>query len=230
MSEAVGASADPSALLRLMTWLSPAFPVGGFAYSHGLESAIAERAITNAATLSAWLETLLLRGSGWNDLVLFAEGFRAEVARDGARMVAVCELATALGGSMERRAETRALGMAFDAAALPWRDGGTPAADPAEAPYPVAVARLAAGAGIALPSALAAYAHGFCANLVAVATRLVPLGQSQMVAVLHRLEAAQIEAAGRAESSTLDDLGSSAILSDIAAMRHESMTTRLFRS
>jgi urease accessory protein len=224
------ADADPAALLRLMTWLSPAFPVGGFAYSHGLESAIAERRIGDAGTLSAWLETLLLRGSGWNDLVLFAEAFRAAGAGDAARMAAVRELAVALGGSRERRAETQALGTAFEAAALPWRDPSDARPDLADAPYPVAVARLAADAGIKLSDALAAYAHGFCANLVSVATRLVPLGQSQMVTVLHRLEPTQIEAARRAEGSTLDDLGSSSILSDIAAMRHESMATRLFRS
>lgn len=219
-----------SALLRLMTWLSPAFPVGGFAYSHGLESAIAERRVADAATLSKWLETLLLRGSGWNDLVLFAEAFRAAKDLDSTRMAAVCELALALGGSMERRAETQALGAAFGAAAQPWHDAAATTADLPDAPYPVAVGRLAGVGDIALLDALTAYAHGFCANLVAVATRLVPLGQSQMVLVLHALEPVQLSAARRAEGSTLDDLGSSSFLSDIAAMRHETMTTRLFRS
>ena len=223
-------AADPSALLRLMTWLSPSFPVGGFAYSHGLESVIAEHRITDAATLTDWLRTLIARGSGWNDLVLFAEAYRATVAADAARLDAVSDLAIALAGSMERRAETRALGAAFGAASLPWQGADEAAADLSDAPYPVAVAGLAAGAGIPLRDALTAYAHGFAANLVAVATRLVPLGQRQMVVVLRQLEATQIEAAQRAEHATLDDLGSSSILSDIAAMRHESMTTRLFRS
>jgi urease accessory protein len=213
------------ALLRLLTWLSPSFPVGAFAFSHGLESAIDARQITDADTLYDWVRTLLEHGSGWNDLVLFAEAHAA--AGDPARLQDVADLAVALGGTRERRLETLALGAAFIAASAPWCED---AGDLPDAPYPVAVGRLAAAEGVPLEPALTAYAHAFAATLVTAATRLVPLGQGDMVRVTKRLEPVILDAANRAADSTLDDLGSAAILSEIAAMRHETMETRLFRS
>lgn len=218
---------DPRALVRLMTWLSPGFPVGAFAYSHGLECAIADARVTGGETVFGWVRTLLLHGSGWNDLVLFAEAHRAASAGDLERLAETIGLGRALGGSKERREETMALGVAFAAAAAPWAEDG---AEPGDAPYPVAVARVAAAQGVALEEGLAAFAQSFAASLVAAATRLVPLGQGTTVAVLRRLEPIVLAAAARAARSTLDDLGSAAILSDISAMRHETLPTRLFRS
>lgn len=214
-----------AALLRLLTWLSPAFPVGAFAFSHGLESAISARQVVDAETLFGWVHTLLVHGSGWNDLVLFAEAHAA--ASDPVRLQSVAELAVALGGSRERRTETLALGAAFTLASAPWR---TAPADLPDASYPVAVGRLAAAEGVPLQPALTAFAHAFAATLVTAATRLVPLGQGDMVRVTKCLEPVILAAAERAAGSTLDDLGSAAILSDIAAMRHETLETRLFRS
>ncbi|MFD2238397.1 urease accessory protein UreF [Aureimonas populi] len=211
-------------LLTLLTWFSPAFPVGAFAYSHGLEAAVAQGRVTSAGALFDWVETLVLEGSGWNDLVLLAEGMRRAEARDAAGLDELAELALALSGSAERREETRALGEAFGRASLPWGAAGAPR------PYPLAVAERAAASGAREGDILAAYAHAFAANLVSAAVRLVPLGQSEAVAVMKRLEPVIAGAAHRAGMSTLDDLGSSAILSDIAAMRHESLPVRLFRT
>ena len=67
---------------RLAVWLSPAFPVGAFAYSHGLEWA-AERAwVRDRATLEAWLRDLLEHGAPHNDLILLAASARAMGRRD----------------------------------------------------------------------------------------------------------------------------------------------------
>jgi urease accessory protein len=216
---------DGAALLRLMTWLSPAFPVGAFGWSHGLEAAIAEGLVRDAESARGWIAALIGRGSGWNDLVLFASAYRAAMEQDEAAVAEVGDLALALAGSAERRAETAALGEAFAAAAEPW--GGGPAE---AAPYLVAVARVAAANGVPLGDALVAFAHAFSANLLSVAVRLVPLGQSQAVAVSKALEPVLLAAAGRAEGSSLDDLGQAALWSDIAAMRHETLQPRLFRS
>lgn len=211
-------TADDSGLLTLLTWFSPAFPVGAFAYSHGLETAVAEGVLTSAEAVGEWIEHLLVSGSGWNDLVLLREGLRADADAE------LAELAESLAGSAERRAETLALGAAFASAVRPWAGEGMPAA------YPVAVARAAQGLGLPVRTVLTAFAHGFSAGVVSAAVRLVPLGQNDAVVLLRRLEPVLAEAAGRAEASTLDDLGSSALLSEIAAMRHETLRTRLFRS
>lgn len=220
MSEGSGPAA---AALRLQVWLSPGFPVGAFAWSHGLEAAVAEERVGTAGEVRDWIAFLLRHGSGWNDLVLFAQGFRA--AGDPGRLAAVAELAEALAPSRERRAETLALGHAFAAAVAPWdADGAT------DAPYPIAVALAAARSGISLDAALVAFAGAFAANLVSAAVRLVPLGQSRAVAMLRELEPAILEAAARAAGSSTDDLGSAATLAEITAMRHETLPTRLFRS
>lgn len=221
--EAIGGPA----LLRLMTWLSPAFPIGAFAFSHGLEAAVEEGRLTDGEAVADWIDLLVTQGSGWNDLVLFAEAYRALAAGDGPRLSEVVDLARALAGSAERRGETLSLGDAFARSAAPWSAGEDPVAGEA---YPIAVARVALAGGVALRPALEAFAHGFAANLVSAATRLVPLGQSAAMQALHRLEPVLLAAAARAAASTPDDLGSAAILSDIAAMRHETLTTRLFRS
>src|SRR5690349_613344 len=80
-----------AALLRLMTWLSPAFPVGSFSYSHGLERAVHDGLVAGAGELQDWLEQLLEAGSAWNDAVLFAESWRR--AADEGDLMGLAELA-----------------------------------------------------------------------------------------------------------------------------------------
>lgn len=212
-------------LLRLLTWLSPAFPVGAFGYSHGLETAIREGAVSDPRTLSGWIIGLLEHGSGWTDAVLARAAWTAVTAEDHAALDEIAELAEALAPSAERRRETLAQGEAFLTAVAAW------APPPIiRAPYPVAVGAAAGAAGIPLEPALTAWLHAFASNLVSVAVRLVPLGQTDAVAVIAGLETTLLRVADRAAGSTLDDLGQCALVSDIAAMRHETLEGRLFIS
>ncbi len=219
-------------LVRLTTWLSPAFPVGAFSYSHGLEWLINSREIGAADPLQAWLRDILELGSGWNDAVLFAEAHRAAAADDTARLSRVAELAEALAPSRERHLETMAQGRAFVAAvAAAWPSPAIAwlAAEDGAA-YPVAVGAAAGSHAIPLDMALPAYLNAFAANLVSVGVRLIPIGQSaglKILAALHPLIAATAE---RAAQSTLDDLGSATMLADIASMRHETQYSRVFRT
>jgi urease accessory protein len=212
-------------LLRLLTWLSPAFPVGAFGYSHGLETAIREGAVTDARELTGWIAALLEHGSGWTDAVLARAAWTAVTAEDHAALDEIAELGEALAPSLERRRETMAQGEAFLTAVAAWHPPPI-----IRAPYCVAVGAAAGAAGIPLQPALTAWLHAFAANLVSVAVRAVPLGQSDAVAVIASLEGVILRTAARATASTLDDLGSGAILSDIAAMRHEILEGRLFIS
>lgn len=221
----MGEASDAPTLLRLLTWFSPAFPIGAFAYSGGLEAAVAEGRVRSAEAVRDWIAALAEHGNGWNDLVLFAEAYRAARNGDAVRSGEAAVLGIALASSAERRAETLHLGEAFARAGAAWGGAGSTGA-----PYPVAAARLAAGCGVSLEEALLAFAHAGGANLVSAATRLVPLGQSEAVPVLRQLEAIIARVAVRAAVSTLDDLGSAAIGSEIAAMRHETLAHRLFRS
>jgi urease accessory protein len=218
-----------AAQLRLLTWFSPAFPVGAFGYSHGLETAIREGRVGTSDQLAAWITGLLEHGSGWSDAVLF----RLAWAADEAEIAELAELAEALAPSRERHRETMQLGAAFVAAVRPWGRTRCPSFHDCaslSAPYPVVAGAACAAAAIPLPAALVAWLHGFAANLVSVAVRAIPIGQSDASSVLATLEPAILTVAERAAAAPLDDLGSCALLSDIAAMRHESLQPRLFIS
>lgn len=219
-------SGSSTALLRLMTWLSPAFPVGAFSYSHGIERAVDDGLIHDSMSLQNWLNDLLQYGSVWNDAVLFAAGWRG-VATD-ADVNAIALLGEAMAGSKERHMETMLQGNAFLQAIGHW--GATSQDLAGDAPYPVAVAVVAARNDIALEPALAAYLHAVLSNLIQAAVRLVPLGQSHGVAIMASMEKPILAIAARASRSSLDDLGSAAIMSDIMAMQHETQYSRVFRS
>jgi urease accessory protein len=215
------------ALLRLMTWLSPVFPVGGFAYSHGLERAVHDGLASDRAELEAWLVMLLEIGSAWNDAVLFAEAWRR--ARSGGDMADLAQLAEALAGSAERQTETMLQGAAFLAAADGWP---TPVVQrlPENCPYCIAVGAVAGGHAIPLEDALAAWLQAFSSNLVQAAIRLGVTGQAGAMQTMAALEPLVMATAKRAARSTPDDLGSATFLSDIMAMKHETQYSRLFRS
>jgi urease accessory protein len=212
------------ALLRLLAWLSPAFPTGAYAYSHGLEWAVECGDITDGDTLQAWLSDVLALGSGRNDAILLRHAHRA--TGDSNVLGEIVELAAAIAPSRERRAETLDQGAAFLAAAAAWH----PRDIPPRAAYPVAVGALAGRHGIAEDATAAAYLQTFATNLISAAVRLVPLGQSAGLRVLAALEPVILQVAEASSAATLDDLGGCAFRSDLAAMRHETQYTRLFRS
>ncbi|RWQ38049.1 MAG: urease accessory protein UreF [Mesorhizobium sp.] len=215
------------ALLRLMAWLSPSFPVGGFSYSHGLERAVHDGLVADSKDLAAWLGTLVEMGSGWNDAVLFAESWRR--ARESGDLDEIAALAEALAGSRERHAETMLQGAAFLKAASAWPCQVLDRL-PAECAYCVAVGAVAGGNAIALQDALSAFLQTFFSNLVQAAIRLGVVGQTGATALLAGFEPLALETAARASRSTLDDLGGCAFVSDVMAMKHETQYSRLFRS
>ncbi len=222
------------ALYRLMAWLSPAFPVGAFSYSSGIEWAVEAGDIKDAVTLQTWLGVMLSDGGGLADAVLFAHAHRAAEAATDKALREVAELAAAFAPSKERHLETTAQGNAFvEAMRAAWPCGAIERLKKiwnGPVAYPVAVAVAAAGHGIALEPALAAYLQAVAANWVSAGVRLIPLGQSDGQRVLAALEPLVAATALRAPGIKLDDIGSSAFRADLASARHETQYTRLFRS
>jgi urease accessory protein len=223
-----------AAHLPLLVWLSPSFPVGAFAYSHGLEWAHEAGDVVDAASLESWLADLLDHGAAHNDAILFVETHRTATAGDGVRLTDLCELALALANSAERRLETGMQGDAFvSAIASTWPCEAVDRlreAAPRSVAYPVAVAVAAAGHGLPLPASLEAFLLGFVANLVSAALRLGIVGQTDGQRVTAALIPAVEALASSALHGTLDDLGGAAFRSDLATLRHETQYTRLFRS
>lgn len=220
--------------LPLLAWLSPAFPVGAFAYSHGLEWAVEAGDVHDAATCRGWIEDLLAVGSGRNDAVLLAAAWRAATAGDAAGMRDVAELAAAMQPSAERRLETTAQGNAFITAVRgAWPTEAVEQLKSAwdgDVAYPVALGTAAAGHGCGLRATLEAFMLAFVSNIVSAVVRLGPIGQTDGQRILAALLPQMRDTAAFAEASTLDDLGAAAFRSDIASMRHETQYTRLFRS
>ncbi|MDJ1007236.1 MAG: urease accessory UreF family protein [Paracoccaceae bacterium] len=207
-------------LLTLQQWLSPAFPVGGFAWSHGLETAISSGAVGDADALFAWLETVISAGSGAADATLLAAAMAP-----GADTDALALLAAALAGSGERAAETDAQGAAFTTAANALTGKDFP-----PAPLPVAVGRAARGLDLAPTTVAAHYLQAFAANLVSAAVRFIPLGATEGQAVLQRLRPTVLDTAARAAATAPGDIALAQPAADIASLAHETLPVRIFRS
>lgn len=207
-------------LLTLAQWLSPAFPVGAFGYSHGLEAAFRAGWISDAASLEDWLADLLGHGSGRTDAILLAAAYRGETP-----LAEIDQTARAVAASAGRLLEADALGAAFGQVV-----GAVWGAGPDGLTYPVALGAAAAREGLALDLTLTLYLQAFAANLIAAAQRLGPIGQTEGQRILRALTPVIESTAHQARDGDLARLSSSAFLSDIAAMRHETLYSRIFRA
>lgn len=223
---------DGTVLVRLLTWMSPAFPLGAFSYSHGLETAIHEGLCCDRESVGDWLEALIRHGSGWSDVVLLSHAWRVE-PDDFKALLDLNDLALALAPSRERYMEASQLGEAFLAASRAWPCALHKQLDgfgKLDLALPVIVGAMARAHQIELPALLPASLHAFVSNLISVAMRLVPLGQSDGVRLQATMESIILEVARIAAQAELTDLGGCCFHSDIAAMQHETLATRIFRS
>jgi urease accessory protein len=213
---------DAQALARLLCFASPAFPTGGFAYSHGLEWAVEVRDVHDADTLRCWVGVVLTAGSGRSDAILLRQAYRA--AADPVALGEIAELAAACAPSLERQAEVLGQGSAFALAARAW------GAEATDAAYPVAFAAVAARQGIGEEAACIGYLSAVVGNLVSAGVRLIPLGQSDGLRVLAALEPTVLAVCDATRTGGLDDLGGACFRADIASMRHETQYSRMFRA
>ncbi|SFH11006.1 urease accessory protein UreF [Methylobacterium gossipiicola] len=220
--------------LRLMTWLSPGYPVGAYAYSHGLESAVESGDVADEVALTSWLADVLELGSGRNDLILLAHAHGAARTGDLSALAEVNDLALALAPSRELHLETSQQGLSFlEATRAAW-----PAADlprlaealPGPVAYPVAVGLAAGAHGMALEPVLAGFGLAFLQNLVSAALRCAPIGQSAGTRVIAALTPRVTALAATIPDLTLDDLGSATLALDLGSFRHETQYSRIFRS
>lgn len=223
-----------AALYRLMTWLSPSYPLGAFSYSHGLEYAIEAGLVRDGPGLAAWIATVLEAGAGVSDSALLAAAWSAATVRDDAALDEIVALAQAWRGTAETALESAAQGAAFLATTRaawphPWLDALALRHRGAVA---LAVAVGAAGAvhEVPLPALLTAYLHAFAANLVSAGVRLIPLGQSEGQHVIAGLEPVVARLAQRSEATPIAEIGTAAPFVDWCSMQHETQYTRLFRS
>jgi urease accessory protein len=226
---------SPLALLRLQSWLSPAFPAGFYSYSHGLEWAVEARDVCDRQSLVDWLESDLRHGSGRNEAIFFKEAWCC--ATDYERLGEISELAAAYRGTSEFALESSqpaAACLAIFKKVWPHRTLDLLGEILRERQIPAALAvvlgvRLA-GEGTPVSLALPAFLQSYVTNLVTAGVRLVPLGQTDGQLAIAELERVVETASAHAVAATIDDLGSAAFMVDLASMAHETQYTRLFRS
>ena len=227
-------SMNSAALYRLLTWCSPAFPVGAYSYSHGLEYAVEEGLVKDRDDLTGWIGTLLSHGNGIVDGALFCAAWRAASVADITGLKHVTEFAYAFRSTQEIALESTAQGEAF--AMMVQTAWNVPLlaklADGCRVRivYPVAVGVACGAVGIPLESSLQSYLHAFAANLVSAGIRLIPLGQADGQSAMVALESFVMTSAQIAMETPLDELGTATPMIDWASMRHETQYTRLFRS
>lgn len=210
----------------MAAFFSPSFPTGGFAYSSGLETAVAEGSVKDTDGLRDWLEVQLAHGALRNDAIIFAAGHAN--ADDHGRLQATAELAEALCASRERHGEAMNQGRAFKQATGHWL--GADRLPQEDMPFAVVAGAACAKMGIALEEGLPVFVQAQVSNQLQAAIRLSVTGQLGASALLAALAPDIARLAGEAAGSTLDGLGNAALLADIAAMNHETLGTRLFLS
>jgi urease accessory protein len=226
--------AAQQALYRLLTWLSPAYPVGAYTYSHGLEAAVEAGAVTKRDGLIAYVSTALQRGAGRVDGALLVAAHRAMVKGDDAALDEVAALGAAWRGTAETALEAEAQGIAFTSVTLAaWhtpRFAAFAARHPRQLAHAVAFGAAAAEQGIGVRDAAFGFLSAFAANLVSAGVRLVPLGQTDGQLSIAALQPAVAAATDAALIADLARLGTAAPMLDVFSLRHETQYTRLFRS
>ncbi len=223
-------------LYKLMTWLSPAFPVGAFSYSHGLEWAVEDGLVPDEARLAAWIESGLAHEFGAVGAYQLCAAHDATAAHDADALRAAMAQACAWQPTREFALESLAQGKAFigtlrdvlpPSPALAW---ALPVMDGEAIAYPSAVGIAAALHGVPLQQTLVGYFQAFTGNLVSAGIRLIPLGQTAGQRIMVKLEAPILAAAEAAIARKPEDIGTAAPMADWASMKHETQYTRLFRT
>jgi urease accessory protein len=225
---------DAAEAMRLFAWLSPGYPVGAYAYSHGLEAAVEAGDVSGEQSLTAWLCDVCERGSLRNDLILVAHAHAAAAGGRGDDLAEINDLALALAPSRELHLETSQQGRSFlDATLGAWPCpalSDVAASLPGTVAYPVAVGAAAGAHGMRVGPVLGAYALAFVQNLVSAALRSAPVGQAAGTRVVAALSPRLLPLAQAAERASLDDLGSACLRLDLGSFRHETQYSRIFRS
>lgn len=215
----------------LLIWFSPAFPIGSFSYSHGLETMVMNESVCGPESLKDWVETVMLQGSGQTDGVIFREAYRAVQEHDSSRLCELALLSAALLPTEELALESQAQGEAFMAAAGNiWQADKKYPTELSGTTLAIAAAVTCAAHAIPLGYSLSSWYHATASSLVSAGVRLIPLGQTAGLNVLVSLADTVVKACKQARTISLEDIGSSAPMLDLGSIHHETIYSRLFRS
>ena len=222
---------NANAILAALHLASPALPVGGFAYSQGLEQAIEDRWVTDMESAYRWIRDGLVLNMARQELPWWLACYHAAAQSDWMRVVEVNDRLHALRETGEFRLESVQMGHSMAKLFAQWPQGQS-LADLTEVVwvYPSAYAALAAVSDVTQELAMSAYLWSWVENQVLAAVKSVPLGQIEGQALLHRLKVDIAHAMEIAEGFNPEESGSAAFGLAITSARHETQYSRLFRS
>ncbi len=225
-------------LYKLLTWVSPSYPIGAYTYSHGLEYAVETGRVSDLTSLFSWLEALIGNGGAWIDAVMLARAWVATNRSDEPKLLEIAIWAAAFRATSETSLEAIAQGRAFaDVTCSVWDTpvlGALCERHDGAVTHPVAMGIACAEHKIGLGEALNAYLHGFLANLVSASIRLGVIGQSDGQMAIKMGENVVAETVKRAkemsDGENFEALGTGTVMADWTSMMHENQYSRLFRS
>lgn len=222
---------NADAILAALHLASPALPVGGFAYSQGLEQAIEDRWVTDMQSAYVWIRDGLVLNLARQELPWWLACYQAAADQDWVRILQINEHLHALRETGEFRLESVQMGHSMAKLFAQWPQGQSLVAlTEIVWVYPSAYAALAAVSGVTQDLALSAYLWSWVENQVLAAVKSVPLGQIEGQTLLHRLKGDIVTAIGVAQGTAPEVAGSAAFGLAITSARHETQYSRLFRS
>jgi urease accessory protein len=222
---------NADAILAALHLASPALPVGGFAYSQGLEQAIEDRWVTDMQSAYVWIRDGLVLNMARQELPWWLACYQAAADQDWVRVLQINEHLHALRETGEFRLESVQMGHSMAKLFAQWPQGQSLVAlTEIVWVYPSAYAALAAVSGVTQDLALSAYLWSWVENQVLAAVKSVPLGQIEGQTLLHRLKGDIVTAIGVAQGTAPEVAGSAAFGLAITSARHETQYSRLFRS
>lgn len=225
-------------LIRLLQLSSVSLPVGGYAFSQGMEYAIDRGWIRNSHQVNQWVSEQLMFSLACTDLPLLRLNMLAMEQMDNPmeeheevwlRLQELNDLALACRETKELRLTDTAMGEALGRL-LRNLDMRVPFSKSEDVSFVSLFAFAANQWQISYRSAATGFVWSWLENQIAAATKLVPLGQTQAQQLLTELQSQLVEAIDKADTITEQQIGNGLPALSIASARHEHMYSRLFRS
>jgi len=220
---------NANALLRLLQLSSPSLPIGAYAYSQGIESAVHSQIICDEMTALDWLNSVLINGLASNDLALITHAYQSWQDSDLDSITELSQLSLAIRETSELKEEDRHLAKALLRLAEPL-GLEYPVEIKTSASYPVVYAYFIHNWSISLEDALLAFAWSWLENQIAAMIKLVPLGQTQGQKLLLAMDKSLSTAVKKSLTVPVSRIGSSLPNLAILSSQHEIQYSRLFRS
>ena len=204
---------DPHQILQV--WFSSSFPIGSYAYSHGLEALIDDKKIKNKDDVNEFLDALLFYGTLRNDYIFMKSIYKGEE---------INELILASASSKERKIEMIDMGNSFRKI---MKDSWELSL-PENTSFIYCLAKAGLHFDIKFDDLIKFYLQSFISNLINVCVKHIPMsqkdGQSLNVIFINQIQ----EFLSHSDKLTLKDIGTTFFIGDIFAIKHEYLDSRIY--